>query len=51
MANRIGMDSMLERFELVQYRIAVERLDVARLRLREAAYGPREMDEMRFDRM
>src|SRR5580692_10764261 len=42
---------MFERFDLMQYLGAVEHLDVLRLRRREAADGPREVNEVRFHRL
>ena len=43
--------AVLERFELMQHLITVERPDVARLNRRETAHCPREMHEMRLDRI
>ena len=43
--------ALLERLQLMQHLIAVERADVARLNRREAPNGPTEMHEVRLDRM
>src|SRR5690242_18836884 len=45
------MRAMLQCLELLEDGIAVEGANVARLGLREAADRPREMHEMRLDRM
>jgi len=43
--------TLLQRFQLMQHLVAVERPDVARLNGREATHRPTEMDEVRLDRV
>src|SRR4051812_14700971 len=43
--------SMLQGLELMQDRVAVERLDVARLSGGQAAHRPRQVNEVRLDRV
>src|SRR5688572_136740 len=42
---------LLERLELMEHLIAVKRLDVPRLDRRETPHRPREVHEVRFDRV